>query len=107
LTALLINPQAAASPGSLNFGSQKVNTSSSALKNTGTTTLTITNVEVTGNAADFPFSNGYTGSQTAGASCTVSVTFTPTAKKPRSATLKFTDNAPSLTQSVALSGTGK
>jgi hypothetical protein len=112
LTATVINPQASVSPGSLNFGSQKVNTASAArtvtLKNTGATTLAINGVTITGaNAADFPFSNGCTGPLAAGSSCTVSVTFKPAARNSRSATLRITDNAQFGTQSVGLTGTGK
>jgi hypothetical protein len=112
LTATVINPQATLSTSSLNFGTQKVGTPTAAktvtLRNTGTTTLTGIGVIVTGtNAADFPLSNGCPGSLAASASCSVSVTFNPTAKNSRSATLKFTDNAQSGTQSVGLSGSGK
>jgi hypothetical protein len=42
----------------------------------------------------------------AGANCTVSVTFTPSATGARSAALTFTDNAGGSPQSVSLSGTG-
>jgi hypothetical protein len=112
LTALVIDPHAALSTNNLNFGSQKVNTASAprivTLKNTGATALTITGVTVAGaNPSDFPFSNGCTGPLAPGASCAVSVTFAPTAKNSRSATLKIADNAQSGTQSVGLSGTGK
>jgi hypothetical protein len=112
LTATVINPQATLSASSLNFGTQKVGTSTAAktvtLRNTGTTALTSIGVTVTGaNATDFPFSNGCSGSLAAGTSCSVSMTFTPTARNSRSATLKFTDNAQSGTQSVVLSGFGK
>ena len=42
----------------------------------------------------------------AGASCAVSVTFTPTAKGSRQANLTFNDSAPGSPQIVALVGTG-
>src|SRR4029077_14495146 len=42
----------------------------------------------------------------AGASCTISVTFTPTASGTRSGTLSVTDNAPGTPQTASLSGTG-
>jgi hypothetical protein len=41
-----------------------------------------------------------------GASCTVTVTFTPSALGTRSASLRFTDDAPDSPQSISLIGTG-
>jgi hypothetical protein len=47
------------------------------------------------------------GSLAAGASCTISVTFTPSAAGRQTATLTITDNARHSPQTVRLSGTGK
>jgi hypothetical protein len=43
----------------------------------------------------------------AGASCSISVTFTPNAATKQTGTLTITDNAKGGTQTVPLSGTGK
>ena len=111
LTALVIDPQASINPCSLSFGTEKVNTSASktvTLENTGATSLNLTGLTVVGaNASDFTESSNCTSSLTAGSSCMISVTFKPTGKGSRSATLKITDNARSATQTELLSGVGK
>jgi hypothetical protein len=97
------------SPTSLAFGDQTVGTSSSAqfvtFTNTGTVTLTFGTVSITG---DFSSAGQGTcsGSLAAGASCTMSVKFTPTATGTRTGTLSVNDNASSAPQVVALAGTG-
>jgi len=69
--------------------------------------LTINNITVTGsNAADFTQTNNCGTSFAANATCSVTVTFKPKAKGSRSATLKFSDNAQSSTQTVSLAGKG-
>jgi hypothetical protein len=71
--------------------------------------LTLSGASFTGtNAGDFAQS-GTTcgGSLGAGLTCTVSITFTPTAKGSRVATLNISDSAITSPQTVALSGTGK
>jgi hypothetical protein len=74
------------------------------LTNTGTGTLNISSIAISG---DFAISAKTCGSTVAaGASCTVSVTFTPTAINTRTGTLTFTDDANPATQTVALSGIG-
>jgi hypothetical protein len=99
------------SPAALQFGTQVVGTSSVpqtvTLANTGDLPLNISGIAVTGtNAADF----GQTGTcgtgLAAGASCTISVIFTPTQSGPLTAAVTITDNGPGSPQSVALSGTG-
>ena len=52
-------------------------------------------------------SNTCGSSIAAGASCTVGVTFSPTATGAATGTLTFTDNAPNSPQTVSLSGTGR
>ncbi len=100
-------------PTSAAFGNQGVNTTSSAqtvmAKNTGTGSLHITTVTLTGtNAGDFAISaNTCNGATVAiNATCSVSVTFTPGAAGSRSASLSFADDAPASPQAVALTGTG-
>ncbi|HEX6542670.1 MAG TPA: N,N-dimethylformamidase beta subunit family domain-containing protein [Ktedonobacterales bacterium] len=106
-------PAIGITPASVSFGNQGVGATSNAqmvtVTNTGTASLHITGVALTGpNAADFAVANNTcTGtSMVPGASCTVSVTFTPGAQGGRSATLSFSDDAPASPQTVALSGTG-
>ena len=112
LTATVIDPRASFNPSSLSFGHQAVNTSVTetvTLTNPGATALSITGLSVTGaNAAQFSLTAGSTcgNSLAAGGSCVVSVTFKPVAKVSYSATLLVTDNAPSGSQTVPLSGTG-
>lgn len=112
LTASVINPQATLSTGSINFGNQKKGTPSPAksvvLSNTGATTLSISNIGLSGgNLGDFTISASTCGaSLDAGHSCSLSLTFTPSSKGSRSSSLTITDNARTGTQKVALSGKG-
>ena len=97
--------------GYLNFGSQQVNTSSAAqtvtVKNIGSTTLAISGVTLTGsNAGDFAQTGTCGSSLASGASCTVSVTFTPTALSNRYGTLTIGDNGAGGPHTVSLTGTG-
>ena len=99
------------SPTSLNFGSIKVGQTSSpktiTLKNLGTTTLSITSIAITGtNSGDFKQTNTCGGSVGAGGSCSISVTFTPSATGSRTASVSVTDNGGGSPQTAALSGTG-
>jgi hypothetical protein len=98
-------------PTSLTFAGQNVGSTSAAqtvtLTNTGTTTLNISSITLTGtNASDFAQTNNCPTSLAANASCTFNVTFTPSANGTRSAALTLTDNAADSPESVALSGTG-
>jgi hypothetical protein len=101
-------PGASVSPTSLNFGKVAIGHTSPAktvtLTNTGSATLNISSIVTSG---DFAISNNTCGAQlNAGASCTVKVTFTPTAKNARKGNLTFTDNAPGSPQIVPLKGVG-
>jgi hypothetical protein len=91
---------------SLNFGSQATGTPSSAqtvtVTNTGSATLTITGVATTGDFA----ASGCVTSLAAGASCTLSVTFTPTVTGARRGTVEVTDNAAGSPQVIQLFGSG-
>lgn len=99
------------SPTSINFGDQKVGTTSSAapvtLSNVGSTAVTITAISIVGtNAGDFAETNNCGKTLAGNSSCTIKVTFTPTATGARSASLSITDNGGGSPQSVALAGTG-
>lgn len=96
---------------SLAFGSVNLGTTSTAqtatLSNTGNAPLTITSI-ATG-STEFAVSGGTCaagGSVAASASCTVNLTFTPSAAGVRSATLVVAHNAASAQSSSSLSGTG-
>jgi centrosomal CEP192-like protein/ASPM-SPD-2-Hydin domain-containing protein len=105
-------PSVTLSTASLAFGSQPVDTTSSAqtitLSNTGSAALSITSLAITGtNASNFAEVGNTCGSSVAaGGTCTVAVTYTPSADSSSSATLTITDNASGSPQSVSLSGTG-
>jgi hypothetical protein len=96
---------------SLNFGSVQVGHKSAAksvtVTNTGTSSLSITNIGITGtNAGDFSETNTCSSGLGAGGSCSVNVTFTPRAKGSRIAQLSISDNGGGSPQTVSLSGTG-
>jgi hypothetical protein len=98
-------------PTSLSFGSQKIGTTSApksvTMTNVGTSTLTISGISLTGaNAGDFSQTHTCGGTLGAGASCTISVTFHPSATGARSAALSISDNGGGSPQKVPLSGTG-
>jgi photosystem II stability/assembly factor-like uncharacterized protein len=107
-----IGTAAEITPRSLSFGTLAVGVTSTAkmvtLKNVGTTAITITSIAVTGaEAGDFPETGTTCGaSLAASASCTITVTFKPTATGARSATLTFTDSASGSPQKLPLSGIG-
>jgi hypothetical protein len=96
-----------AGASSLGFGSVPVGGTSSAqavtIANTGGAAATITGVTVTG---DFTQTNNCGTSLAAGASCTVNVTFRPTATGNRTGTLTVNSSATNSPTTVALSGTG-
>ncbi|GIH20715.1 choice-of-anchor D domain-containing protein [Rugosimonospora africana] len=96
-----------ANPSSLSFASQALNTTSAAksvtVTNTGTATASVSGVSVSG---DYTQTNTCGTSIAAGASCTVSVSFRPTASGTRTGTLTVSGNATNNPLTVALSGTG-
>ena len=100
-------PAVTLSPTSLVFATQLVGTTSPAqtvtLTNTGSAALSITSIATTG---DFAQTNNCGSSVAMGASCTISVTFTPTTINARTGTVSVTDNAPASPQTVSLTGTG-
>ncbi len=98
-------------PLTLSFGSQPIGLASTpqntVLTNSATTALAITGITFSGtNSGDFGEQDNCGTSLPAGQSCTINVTFTPTAPGSRSATLNITDSAANSPQTVALSGTG-
>ncbi len=107
LTGTGAGPGATLSPASLTFATQTVGTSSSAqtvtLKNTGTATLTIRSITISG---DFSQTHTCGTVLAAGSSCSISVTFKPTASGTRTGVLSVSDNAVPATQTVSLTGTG-
>ena len=111
LTGTGISPVASLTPTSIPFGVRAINSSSSAvnatLRNTGNATMTISSVGVTGtDSADFSRTTTCGTSLTAGASCTISVTFRPTTVGAKTASISVNDNAPGSPHTVALTGTG-
>ena len=96
-----------AGASSLTFGSVPVGGASTAqavtVSNTGSAAATITGVSVTG---DFTQTNDCGTSLAAGASCTLAVTFRPTATGNRAGTLTVNSSATNSPTTVALSGTG-
>jgi hypothetical protein len=99
-------------PTSLTFAAQTVGTTSAPQTVTMTDVSTnnsikITSITITGaNAADFAQTNNCGTTLTAGSSCSITVTFTPSATGARSATLTVNDDGGGLSQSVSLGGTG-
>ncbi len=95
----------------VNFGDQKVGTSSASvpvkLTNEGFVPLSITQISITGaNATDFSQTNNCGAGIAAGATCTMSVTFTPLATGVRTAAVTISDNGGASPQTVSLTGTG-
>ena len=107
-------PGVSLTPSSLNLGSEDVGSTSAAqtatLSNTGTGPLTINSIGIMGaNPNDFGETNSCPINPqqlSSGNSCIISVTFTPTAKGSRLATLSVSDTGPGTPQTVALSGNG-
>ena len=96
------------SPSGLAFGSEVVTATSAArqvtLTNPGGSALPLSSVATSG---DFAQMNTCGTSVGVGASCTISITFTPTEGGARTGTLTVADSAPGSPHTVALSGTGQ
>jgi len=107
-------PGASLSRTNLTFSSQPVGTSAASqsvtLTNTGSAPLTISNIAITGtNSGDFTKTNTCPASPatlSAGANCSIAVTFQPTATGTLSASVTITDDASNSPQSVSLTGVG-
>jgi hypothetical protein len=95
-------------PSTVTFGSQTINTTAPAqrvsLTNTGADVLNMTSITASG---DFAAVNNCGTVVAVGASCGVSVTFTPTATGTRTGSLSFVDDASGSPQLVTLTGTGQ
>jgi hypothetical protein len=99
------------SPTSLPFASQTVGTSSAAqtitFTNKGSATMNLWQIAILGaNAGDFSKTTTCGSTLGAGANCTVSVTFKPTATGARTGSVLFSDDGGGSPQAVSLSGTG-
>jgi hypothetical protein len=107
---------ASLSASSLTFASQMIGTTSApqavTLSNTGNEPLLISNLAASGTngtiATEFAETDNCDGSVSAGANCTINVTFAPKATGYRTGALTITDIAtsPPSPQTVALTGTG-
>src|SRR5262249_16907979 len=91
------------------FGAQAIGTTSPTqavtLSNSGNGALTISSLSVTGaNASDFVQTKTCGTVVAAGSTCTISISFTPTATGSRTAFITISDNAGA--QNIALFGTG-
>jgi hypothetical protein len=97
----------AATPSSLAFAALTVGSTSPAqtatLRNTGSTAVSIGSITASG---DFAQTNTCGTGLAAGATCSVSVTFRPTAAGARSGAVTVSSNAPGSPTVIALSGTG-
>jgi hypothetical protein len=94
---------------SLNFGLLQIGLSSPSqtvtVKNVSTHSVTFTSITSSG---DFSENNTCPATMNAGQSCTITVTFTPTAAGTRSGAVTLKDNCPgSSSQKVTLTGTGE
>jgi Abnormal spindle-like microcephaly-assoc'd, ASPM-SPD-2-Hydin len=97
---------------SIDFGDQTVGTTSSGsvinLGHVGPNPLNISQIAVQGpDASEFAQSNTCPAALAPNASCQVTITFKPTAKGTRTATLSITDDGGNSPQTVALTGTGQ
>jgi hypothetical protein len=104
-------PAVTFSPTSLTFAAQAIGTTSApqsiTVTNTGNAGLFVSSAAVP-NTLDFTeVSDGCSGlTLAAGTSCSVSITFSPTASGTRSAAFTLTDNAANSPQTVPITGTG-
>lgn len=106
-------PGVGLNPTSLTFADQSVGTTSTpqsvTLTNTGGGTLHISSIPSNGigtNGPDFNVSNNCPGALAPGLTCTITVTFTPSASGNRLAAVTITDDAPGSPQSIPLFGGG-
>lgn len=108
LTGTGVSPPAAnLSVASLAFPNEPVGKASpsqtATLSSTGGFALAISSIQISG---DFAGTNTCSNSLGPGATCTFTITFTPTTAGARTGTLSINDNASGSPQTVALSGTG-
>ena len=112
-----LRPAASVSPTTLTFGAQAINTSSApqsvVVTNVGSSDLLVLSADLGGTAlittdpTSFSVVNGCAAAIPSGASCTISVGFSPTTEGDKSATLSITTNdAVNPVRTVSLGGTG-
>ena len=102
------SPAVTLTPASVNFGTQLINVKSAVkkvtVKNSGTDGFYIASISISGDYAESDSCAGYVINP--GATCTISVTFTPTAMNTRTGTITITDDAGTGSQTVPLTGMG-
>jgi hypothetical protein len=100
-------PNVTLTPTGLTFGTEDLSSSSQplsvSLTNSGTSTLQIATISASGN---FQQSTTCGMQLAAGASCSITVVFTPDASGSLSGSVSINDNADDTPQKVSLSGTG-
>ncbi len=106
-----VSPVVTIAPSQLSFGSVVLGASALAqtatVTNTGTDALTITSITLGGvNPGDFSQVNSCGSSLGVAASCTITVTFTPTATGNRMATVTLADDTSAGSQALAVEGSG-
>ncbi|MGA6960076.1 MAG: choice-of-anchor D domain-containing protein, partial [Candidatus Acidiferrales bacterium] len=99
-------------PSSLTFAAQVVASTSAVqnvvLTNVGSGALSISSITIAGtNNGDFAQTNNCGSSVSSEATCTIGVTFTPTASGSRAATLTIADGSAQSPHTVALTGSGQ
>ncbi|MGC1521377.1 MAG: choice-of-anchor D domain-containing protein [Steroidobacteraceae bacterium] len=104
------SPALDANPTAVSFANQQVGTTSVptvvTVSNSGSANLTISAVQVTGtNSGSFAETNNC-ATVAPGASCSISLTFSPPSANPLSATLTVVSNAASSSSPIALGGQG-
>jgi mono/diheme cytochrome c family protein len=104
----VLAPEAELSVTALALGNEIVGSPTAAksliLTNVGSSAMNI--ASITANPADFTYQSACGATIAAGASCTLPVTFTPTAAGARSGTLSIASDAPGSPHVVQLSGVG-
>jgi hypothetical protein len=108
-STVICNTTLVANPASLTYAPQQLSVASGSQAVTvteGMNSSTLTGIAVTG---DYSQTNNCPATLSTGQTCTVNVTFTPTAEGSRGGTLTILSNAsasPTVTSTVTLSGTG-
>src|SRR4029077_16580285 len=106
---LLQAPWLDVAPGPLTFASQAVGTTSQpqtlTLTNSGTVPLPLDSISIAAGAADFSQTNACPQSLAAGANCTVSITFAPSAAGSKNAVLDVVTAGATIT--IPLAGTAQ
>jgi hypothetical protein len=111
LSGMAIAPVLHVSPSSLTFAPQSVGIASASqtitLSNTGTSPVSVNQMSVTGtNPSDFSQATNCGPVLGPGMTCSVNVTFKPTAAGNRVASILISDDAAGSPQSIPLAGTG-